>query len=292
MNNVATIQPRPKSVILDMSDRFGMEPVAFERTIRATVFPANGTPEQLAAFLLVAKEYKLNPITKEIYAFPAKGGGIVPIVSIDGWMNLINSHPSFDGMEFDEHHNEQGELVSTKCTIYRKDRSHPVSVTEYYSECQRNTDPWKMKHRMLRHKSAIQTARYAFGFAGIYDEDEGERIAKGELQARPTPPVPPAPVIEHRPIAEPAPRAFPPVPPVPPQPTNAAPPTPPDPRADKPIPLIEKYREAVALAMDGDALDAAFKEIIEPHMTGMDREMYEAAMALDDARRGELENAG
>jgi hypothetical protein len=74
--------------------------------------------------------------------------------------------------------------------------------------------------------------------------------------------------------------------------TTPARPTPPDPRAGKPIPIIEKYREAVAVAKDGDELDAAFKEIIEPHMTNMDREMYEAAMALDDARRGELENAG
>ncbi len=33
---------------------------------------------------------------------------------------------------------------------------------------------------MLRHKALIQGARYAFGFAGIYDEDEGERIKDGE----------------------------------------------------------------------------------------------------------------
>ena len=29
---------------------------------------------------------------------------------------------------------------------------------------------------MLRHKAMIQAARLAFGFAGIYDEDEAERI--------------------------------------------------------------------------------------------------------------------
>jgi hypothetical protein len=29
---------------------------------------------------------------------------------------------------------------------------------------------------MLRHKSLIQCSRYAFGFAGIYDEDEGRAI--------------------------------------------------------------------------------------------------------------------
>ncbi|EEW4602325.1 phage recombination protein Bet, partial [Escherichia coli] len=32
--------------------------------------------------------------------------------------------------------------------------------------------------RMLRHKAMIQCARLAFGFAGIYDNDEAERIVE------------------------------------------------------------------------------------------------------------------
>lgn len=32
--------------------------------------------------------------------------------------------------------------------------------------------------RMLRHKAMIQCARLAFGFAGIYDKDEAERIVE------------------------------------------------------------------------------------------------------------------
>jgi phage recombination protein Bet len=134
--------------------------------------------EEFAAFLLVAKEYSLNPLTKEIYAFAAKGGGIVPIVSIDGWVNLVNSHGACDGFEFDMEHDAKGNLVSCTCRMFRKDRSKPVAVTEYLSECIRNTEPWAMKHRMLRHKAMIQAARYAFGFSGIYDEDEGARIAE------------------------------------------------------------------------------------------------------------------
>ena len=31
---------------------------------------------------------------------------------------------------------------------------------------------------MLRHKTLIQCARYAFGLAGVYDEDEAERIVE------------------------------------------------------------------------------------------------------------------
>jgi hypothetical protein len=124
----------------------------------------------------VAKQYNLNPILKEIYAFPAKGGGIMPIVSIDGWLNIINSHPQFDGMEFHDVI-ENGELVSVTCRMYRKDRTHPTEVTEYLNECKQGTDPWKKwPARMLRHKATIQAARYAFGFSGIYDEDEAKRM--------------------------------------------------------------------------------------------------------------------
>lgn len=197
MNQIATIE-RPRSVLVDMATRYGMEPAAFEATVRATVTPATTSREEFAAFLLVAKEYNLNPLTKEIYAFPKRGGGIVPIVSVDGWTSLVNSHGACDGFEFEMEHDADGELVSCTCRMYRKDRSRPVVVTEYLSECIRSTEPWKMRHRMLRHKSMIQAARYAFGFSGIYDEDEGVRVAEARdaspaRAVAPPPPPPPPP---------------------------------------------------------------------------------------------------
>lgn len=172
---VATIERQPRSVLVDMSTRYGMEPAAFEATLRATVCKGNVGREEFAAFLLVAKEYRLNPLTKEIYAFPAKGGGIQPIVSIDGWCRIINEHPALDGIEFDDQVID-GKLEAVTCRIYRKDRDRPTAVTEYMGECRRATDTWKTwPARMLRHKALIQCARYAFGFSGIVDPDEYER---------------------------------------------------------------------------------------------------------------------
>ena len=196
MNAVAKVEQPRTSLIATMAAKYQMDPDQFAKTVRATVMPAQHTNEQFAALMLVANEYDLNPVVKEIYAFPAKGGGIVPIVSIDGWLNLMNSHPAFDGMETEFVDDDQGNPVSCTCRIYRKDRSRPIVVTEYLSECIRNTEPWKMKRRMLRHKSVIQCSRYAFGFSGIYDEDEGAKIAEMRditPQDRPTPPKPPAP---------------------------------------------------------------------------------------------------
>lgn len=145
-------------------------------TLKQTCFKS-GTPvsdAQMTALLIVAQQYGLNPFTKEIYAFPDKSG-IVPVVGVDGWARIINSHTQFDGMDFAQ------DAESCTCTIYRKDRSHPIKVTEWMAECKRSAGPWLTHpYRMLRHKAMIQCARLAFGFAGIYEPDEAERIVEAD----------------------------------------------------------------------------------------------------------------
>lgn len=149
--------------------------------LKNTAFKSEANDDQMTALLIVANQYSLNPWTKEIYAFPDKNNGIVPIVGVDGWSRIINSHPQFDGMDFDQ------DDEKCTCKIYRKDRNHPISITEWFSECKKEQiktkngfmidTPWQSHpKRMLRHKAMIQCARIAFGFAGIYDQDEADRI--------------------------------------------------------------------------------------------------------------------
>lgn len=191
MTNIAKIEPARQSLIATMASQYHMDPKAFADTVRATCMPKDASNEEFAAFLMVAKQYDLNPVTREIYAFPKKGGGIQPIVGIDGWMNLINSQHVCDGIEFEDHFGSDKKLSAITCRIYRKDRQHPTLVTEYMDECRRPTEPWtKWPARMLRHKAAIQCARYAFGFAGIIDPEEAERsseVISGEVTAPPPP---------------------------------------------------------------------------------------------------------
>ena len=176
------------------------------------------TPAQLIQLVVVAKQYRLNPFTKEIYAFPDKKKGIVPIVGVDGWIRIINEQPMLDGIEF----NYSDEMVDLKdidpkvttskkahewveCIITRKDRDKPVVIREYFDEVYRtkgNYDgPWQTHpKRFQRHKTLIQTARVAFGFAGIYDQDEGERILEQqerEITAEPKRSGPARPKAKH-----------------------------------------------------------------------------------------------
>jgi phage recombination protein Bet len=214
MNETTTlaVTAAPKASALQlMAGKYNVEPKKLLETLKNTVF-RGATDDELVALVVVANEYGLNPLCKEIYAFPAKGGGIVPVVSIDGWIRMMNDHPQFDGIDYEFEHDEGGKLIACTSVIYRKDRAKPVRVTEYMVECRRNTDPWKMEHRMLRHKATIQGARVAFGFSGITDEDEAiatpgfTRDVTPVAAARTAPHDPfkdPLPVVEAEPVTTP-----------------------------------------------------------------------------------------
>ena len=194
-----------KSLITRIATRFGVDDRKFYDTLKATAFKQrDGTApsdEQMMALLIVAEQYGLNPFTREIYAFPDKQNGIIPVVGVDGWSRIINEHPQYDGVEF-----VYAETMLTmtganvpcpewvECVIYRKDRTRAIRVKEFLDEVYREPflgqgrsgpyvkeGPWQTHtKRQLRHKALIQCCRIAFGFTGIYDQDEAERISAME----------------------------------------------------------------------------------------------------------------
>lgn len=198
---IAPTEKQRKSLVAKFADRFSIEPEKMMAALKATAFKQRDgsvpTNEQMMALLVVADQYDLNPWTKEIYAFPDKNNGIVPVVGVDGWSRIINSHPQFDGMEYNYSENmihPEGAKSEChewmECVMYRKDRSRPITVREYLNEVYRPPfrktgqngaytvdGPWQSHpKRFLRHKATIQCARLAFGFVGIYDPDEADRI--------------------------------------------------------------------------------------------------------------------
>jgi hypothetical protein len=87
-----------------------------------------------------------------------------------------------------------------ECVMHRKDREHPTVIREYLDEVYRPAfvkdgrtipGPWQSHtKRLLRHKTVIQAARLAFGFVGIFDEDEADRIVEAPMiDVTPTGPV-------------------------------------------------------------------------------------------------------
>lgn len=185
-----------QTLVAKFAAKYSIEADKLLNTLKATAFRQNGSQEisneQMAALLIVADQYGLNPFTKEIYAFPDKGG-IVPVVGVDGWSRIINEHPQSDGFEFVESEETttfEGKTVPVwmEVHIYRKDRARPIKVRERFAEVVRaSMQPWKTHpSRMMRHKTLIQGARLAYGFAGIYDEDEAQRIVERDMGAADT----------------------------------------------------------------------------------------------------------
>lgn len=184
----------PRSLVVKFAERFGVDSDKLLATLKATCFKTKdpATNEQMMALLVVADQYRLNPFTKEIFAFEDKHKGIVPVVSVDGWARIINEHPQYDGVEFVYSETITMQKDAKPCPewceahIYRKDRGRPIIVREYLDEVFQPprggySGPWQTHtKRFLRHKTFIQCSRIAFGFAGIYDEDEAGRIIEGE----------------------------------------------------------------------------------------------------------------
>lgn len=159
-----------------MASRLSCDPAKLLGTLKATVFKG-ASDEEVMALVVVSNEYELNPLLKEMYAFPAKGGGIVPIVSVDGWNKMLIRQPSFDGITFEFEEDDKRHPITCTATIHIKGRAHPVKVTEYFDECFRQTDNWKnMPHRMLRNRTLCQASRMAFGFSGVHHPEEADQI--------------------------------------------------------------------------------------------------------------------
>lgn len=291
-----------QKLVQRMATRFGVDPELFVRALKATAFrvPARWDPgsrqkvevevtnEQMMALLVVAEQYGLNPWTKEIYAFPDKGNGVVPIVGVDGWSRIINSHDHLDGIEFrwadetatmDDFHRQCPAWC--EAIIYRKDRAQPTTVREYLDECYRPPfmksgdpvlGPWQSHtKRFLRHKALIQAARIAFGFTGIYDEDEGARIIEGQFTRDEAPAeAKPSLTSQVRRKSEPAPE---------PEPGD---------EGDPPITLTDVLRMCDA-AQHPDRLDEA--ESLVGSLPEKDRDAAQQAVADARARLEEAEGA-
>lgn len=204
----STKQVVKRTAIERMAGRLQVSKDVLEKTLKATVCRGtrqqNGsykpiTNEEFVSFIAVANNYKLNPLIKEIYAYPdTKSAGIIPIVSTDGWNKLMTTHPNYKTHYYTQSE-KMAELSDAKpcpewmeICIVKKDDS-VVKVREYLDECYNGgkrrkkdnsliTSPWDTHtKRMLRHKTKIQGAREAFGFGGIYDQDEGERIIEAHI---------------------------------------------------------------------------------------------------------------
>jgi len=208
--DLASITKKP-TLIGKFAEKYSIDADKLMGILKATAFKQRDdspevSNEQMAALLIVADQYNLNPFTKEIFAFPDKKNGIVPVVGVDGWSKIMNGHPNYDGIEF-RYSDEMMTIEGAKdcptwieVSIYKKDISRPVVIREYIDEVYKPpyignkgknneyviSGPWQTHtKRQLRHKGLIQCARIAFSFSGIFDEDEARNIVEKDITPDP-----------------------------------------------------------------------------------------------------------
>lgn len=155
----------------------------------------NVGPYDVFSFLLTCKNLHLNPMLKQIYGFESKGK-VVTVISIEGWNEIANRHAQFDGFDYEFPAPQERQLTYNKttfdggyrkvtpvtvtrkvseyiiCRVYRKDRSHPISVTTFYDEASTGSEPWvTMPMQMLQNRALVNAIKKAFN-VNAYAEDD------------------------------------------------------------------------------------------------------------------------
>lgn len=181
----AAAAARPRTALEALAFRLNVSPGVLQKTLKNTVFKGC-SDDEFVALVIVSNEYNLNPILREIYAMPKKGGGIQAIVGYDGWIKIANAHPQYDGIEFNHIEDNNGNVKAIEGVLYRKDRNHPTKKMVYLKEFKRNTDPWNNSpHHMLDVRCFCQTVRLGLGVALGIEGDENLMIDGGDIRPEP-----------------------------------------------------------------------------------------------------------
>ena len=124
------------------------------------------TPKQtLLTLLRLARAHNLDPLKEEVALSLYEDSHWQAYITVEGYNKILNSHPAFDGISFYQSEEcTDGIPIWMECTIYRKDRSLPIVVREYFAEVKGEQAIWqKMPRRMLRYRVMQQCARLAVG---------------------------------------------------------------------------------------------------------------------------------
>ena len=150
-------------------------------TIKETVCKG-ATDAQFRMFIEVCKGSGLNPFLKEIWFVPSVG----VMAGRDGYLRVANQHPMFDGMETRVERDEKGVPVKAVCTVWRKDRSHPMIAEAYYNEYKKQGNVWSTyPSAMIAKVAEVLALKRSFAINGCVTEEEiGTPQERGSKEAQ------------------------------------------------------------------------------------------------------------
>lgn len=135
------------------------------------------TDAEFAYASAICRATGLNPLKKEIWFWKDHQGRLIAMTGVNGYFEVANRHPQYDGMEEDVVCDEKtGKPIYAWCRVYRKDRKFPQEAKAYFAEYADTRKPlWNAKPRIMLQKVAESLAlRKAFPqeLNGTYTEEE------------------------------------------------------------------------------------------------------------------------
>lgn len=150
-------------------------------TIKQTVC-RGATDAQLRMFLEVCKSTGLNPFLKEIWYVAEKG---IIMAARDGYLRVANENPMFDGIETRVERDDHKVPIKAVCTVWRKDRSHPVICEAYFNEYKKAGPVWQQyPSAMISKVAEVLALKRSFAINGVVSEEEmGQQYSAGSAEA-------------------------------------------------------------------------------------------------------------
>jgi phage recombination protein Bet len=150
-------------------------------TIKQTVCKG-ATDAQFRMFVEVCRATGLNPFLKEIWYVPSVG----VMAGRDGYLRKANEHPQFDGMETRVERDEKNIPIKAVCTVWRKDRNHPVIAEAYYNEYRKGGNVWQTyPSAMIAKVAEVLALKRSFTINGVVTEEEiGNAEERGSKEAQ------------------------------------------------------------------------------------------------------------
>lgn len=179
----------------DASLVLGLMKADVYRVLRQVWKTSKGQPdltdaEMYIGMALIAR-YRLDPFARQIYVTRGKHG-VFAIVSVDGWIQILDRTEGYDGFEEEWHFRdeEQKDLVWIETKIFSKRFSRPIVYRAYRFEYETQggfvskTMPW----HMLRHFALRHCARRFTPLGGnVVTEDEAKWMGAQPSQESDTP---------------------------------------------------------------------------------------------------------
>lgn len=144
------------------------------------MFAKGCSDNEFAVLLELARRYRLDPFSRQIWAVKYGNEDAKIFCGRDGYLAIAHRSPFFDGMESGTLKDDSGELIGW-CRVHRSDMKIPFYVQVYASEYTTKKSLWLSKPRTMIQKVAeAQCLRRAFDMSGFYDPVElGEDTADG-----------------------------------------------------------------------------------------------------------------